>query len=164
MMKKSGTRWAAWIAPLLLGACTVMPSGPSALVLPGTGKSFDQFRSDDFSCRGYAQAQLGGSAQQASIDSGVRSAALGTVLGALAGAAIDGGDGAGVGAGAGLLFGTLAGLGASDSSGYGMQQRYDFSYQQCMYGAGHRIPVAGRMVMEVPANAAVPPPHTPPPR
>ena len=148
---------------LLLGACTVMPSGPSALVLPGTGKSFDQFRSDDFSCRGYAQAQLGGaSAQQAGIDSGVRSAALGTAIGALAGAAMDGSHGAGVGAGAGLAFGTLAGVGAGDSSAYGLQQRYDYAYQQCMYGYGHRVPVAGRL-SEVPANAAVPPPNTPPP-
>ncbi|MFM9434199.1 hypothetical protein ACFDR9_001253 [Janthinobacterium sp. CG_23.3] len=153
----------AALAALLLGACTVMPSGPSALVLPGTGKSFEQFRGDDFSCRGYAQSQLGGaSAQQAGVDSGVRSAALGTVIGALAGAAIDGGHGAGVGAGTGLAFGALAGAGAADSSGYGMQQRYDYAYQQCMYAYGHRVPVAGRF-SEVPANAAVPPPNTPPP-
>jgi hypothetical protein len=28
------------------------------LVLPGTGKSFDEFRFDEHDCRGYAQAQL----------------------------------------------------------------------------------------------------------
>ncbi|HWT71813.1 MAG TPA: glycine zipper family protein, partial [Oxalicibacterium sp.] len=27
---------------LALSACTTMPTGPSVLVLPGTGKSFDQ--------------------------------------------------------------------------------------------------------------------------
>ncbi|MDC8757581.1 hypothetical protein [Janthinobacterium fluminis] len=151
-------------AALLLGACTTLPSGPSALVLPGTGKSFDQFRSDDFSCRGYAQMQTGGgSAQQAGIDSGVRSAALGTAIGALAGAAMDGGHGAGVGAGAGLAFGTLAGVGAGEYSGYALQQRYDYAYQQCMYANGHRVPVAG-WLSEVPAHAAIPPPNTPPPR
>ncbi|CDG84634.1 glycine zipper family protein [Janthinobacterium agaricidamnosum] len=154
-----------WLAPLslLLGACTVMPGGPSALVLPGSGKSFDQFRSDDFSCRSYAQGQVGGTAQQAGIDSGVRSAALGTVIGALAGAAIDGGHGAGVGAGTGLVFGSLAGAGAADSASYDVQQRYDYAYQQCMYGAGHKVPVAGRLVDQVPSNAAYPPPNTPPP-
>lgn len=153
-----------WMAPLsLLAACTVMPTGPSALVLPGSGKSFDQFRADDVSCRAYAQGQLQGTAQQASVDSGVRSAALGTVIGAVAGAAMDGGHGAGVGAGTGLLFGTLAGSGAADSAGYGMQQRYDYAYQQCMYAGGHRVPVDGRMLDQVPSNAAYPPPGTPPP-
>jgi hypothetical protein len=45
---------------LLLSACGSTPSlyGPGVLVLPGTGKSFDQFRSDEHDCRGYAQAQL----------------------------------------------------------------------------------------------------------
>ena len=54
------SRRAGLLAPLLLAACTVLPDGPSAMVLPGTGKSFEQFRSDDLQCRGYAQAQLGG--------------------------------------------------------------------------------------------------------
>jgi hypothetical protein len=148
---------------ILLGACTVMPSGPSAMVLPGSGKSFDQFRADDFSCRNYAQLQVGNSAQQTSVDSGVRSAALGTVIGAVAGAAMDRGHGAGVGAGTGLAFGTMAGLGAGEGSGYSVQQRYDVAYMQCMYSYGHRIPVAGRMTDDVPSNAIAPPPGTPPP-
>lgn len=165
MNRNAWWRPAALLAPLLLAACTVMPEGPSAMVLPGTGKSFEQFRRDDGSCRSYAQAQLGGaSAQQAGVDSGVRSAALGTVLGAVAGAAIDGGHGAGVGAGTGLLFGALAGTGAADNSSYGMQRRYDNAYQQCMYASGHKVPVAGQMLSGVPANAATPPPDTPPPR
>lgn len=162
-MRRSRKEWAVWLAPLLLGACAVVPNGPSALVLPGTGKSFEQFRADDFSCRNYAQGQSGGStADQASVDAGVRSAALGTVIGAAAGAAINGGHGAGVGAGTGLAFGALAGTGAGNSSAYGVQQRYDFAYQQCMYAYGHRVPVAGRL-SEVPSNAAYPPPNTPPP-
>jgi hypothetical protein len=128
---------------LLLGSCVSMPNGPTAMVLPGTGKSFDQFRADDFECRQFAQGQLGGaSAASAYDDSGVRSAAFGTLLGALAGAAINGGHGAGVGAGAGLALGGLAGTGAAQSSGYSVQQRYDFGYQQCMYAKGHRIPAA----------------------
>lgn len=60
---------------LLVGACTVMPTGPSMLVLPGTGRSVDNFRYDDNECRQYAFAQIGGtSAQQAANQSAVGSA------------------------------------------------------------------------------------------
>jgi hypothetical protein len=47
-------------ALLLLSACGSTPVvyGPGVLVLPGTGKSFDEFRFDDQDCRGYAQTQL----------------------------------------------------------------------------------------------------------
>ena len=31
-----------------LGACVSIPSGPSIMALPGSGKTFDQFRNDDF--------------------------------------------------------------------------------------------------------------------
>jgi hypothetical protein len=49
----------AFGALLLLSACGSTPLyGPGVLVLPGTGKSFDEFRSDEHDCRGYAQAQL----------------------------------------------------------------------------------------------------------
>jgi hypothetical protein len=49
----------AFGALLLLSACGSNPVyGPGVLVLPGTGKSFDQFRFDDNDCRGYAQTQL----------------------------------------------------------------------------------------------------------
>ena len=57
------------------------------MVLPGTNKNFDQFRFDDGECRQYASYQVGGAtAEDASVDSGVRSAAVGTVVGAAAGA------------------------------------------------------------------------------
>ena len=156
-------------ALLLLSACVSMPSGPSVMVLPGTGKSFDQFRADDASCRQYAQYQLGGATpDQVAVDSGVRSAALGTVLGAAAGAAINGRSGAGVGAGTGLLFGGLSGASAGSASASGAQRHSDFSYQQCMYAKGHRVPVSGRFTtneVRPPASGyAVPPPNTPPPR
>lgn len=160
-------RFSPLVALLLLSACVSIPSGPSMLVLPGSGKSFDQFRADDADCRQYAQYQIGGTtADQAAVDSGVRSAALGTALGAVAGAAINGGHGAGVGAGAGLLLGGLSGVNAGNASGYELQRRYDFAYQQCMYAKGHRVPMAGRFMNDVrpPSSGyAVPPPNMPPP-
>lgn len=45
---------------LLLGACATVPSGPSVVVLPGTGKNFDQFRADEVVCRQFASYQAGG--------------------------------------------------------------------------------------------------------
>src|SRR3954471_22799837 len=141
--------------PLALGACVSMPSGPSMLVLPGSGKNFDQFRADDYDCRGYASSQVGGNTpSQAAEDSGVRSAALGTAIGAVAGAAIGGQQGAAVGAGTGLLVGGVAGTSAGSVSAGSTQQRYDYGYQQCMYSHGHKVPVNGRFAStEVPRNA-----------
>jgi hypothetical protein len=154
-------------AVLTLGACATVPGGPSIMSLPGTGKSFDQFRADDFECRQYASSQVGGTTpNQASADSGVRNAAIGTAVGAAAGALMDGSSGAATGAGVGLLFGTLAGSSAANASSYTMQQRYDIGYTQCMYAKGHKVPVSGRFAAatERPAprrhNTPPPPPPT----
>jgi hypothetical protein len=151
------------IAVLALGACTTMPTGPGVMALPGTGKSFDQFRLDDMDCRQYASSQVGGTtADQAAVDSGVRSAAIGTPVGAVAGAAMGGNSsGAAAGAGAGLLVGTLAGTGTGQASGYNVQQRYDIGYVQCMYAKGHKVPVSGRYTAPSPAPAYTPPPPPP---
>jgi hypothetical protein len=113
--------------------------------MPGSGKSFDQFRADDKDCRQFASDQLGGeSANSTAVNSGLASAAVGTLVGAAAGAAIGGHNGAGVGAGTGLLMGSMAGTGAAQAAGRTMQQRYDYSYEQCMYAKGERVPVSGR--------------------
>jgi len=157
-------KFAPLAALLAVAGCVSMPAGPSMLVLPGTGKSFDQFRVDDFSCRQYAHDQIGGrSTEQRASDSVARSALLGTAIGAVAGAAFDGSRGAAVGAGTGLLFGSVAGAGAAESSSYGAQRRYDFAYQQCMYASGHRVPVSGRYATERRAESYRTPPPPPPP-
>jgi hypothetical protein len=129
---------------LALGACTTMPSGPNVMALPGNGKTFDQFRGDDFQCRQFAQSQLGGNTpNNAMVDSGARSAALGTLLGAVAGAAVNGSHGAAAGAATGLAFGGLVGASTGQASGYNVQRVYDYAYMQCMYALGHRVPSAG---------------------
>ena len=154
---------------LVLAGCVSVPSGPSRMSLPGTGKSFDQFRGDDSECRSFATAQTGGaSPNQAATDSGVASAAVGTAIGAAAGALIDGSSGAGVGAGVGLLTGALIGSSTAYSSGYALQHRYDMAYTQCMYAKGHKVPVSGRFASAqdrpVPRTTPPPPPpNTPPP-
>ncbi len=156
---------------LAAGCATPPPSGPSVMVLPGSSKSFDQFRYDDYECRQFASSQIGGNTpQDAAVNSGVASAAVGTAVGAAAGGLMGGNAGAGVGAGVGLAAGALAGTGAANSSAYSLQRRYDVGYQQCMYAKGHQIPMAAsRYTPRRPAasrNAAPPPPPppgTPPP-
>jgi hypothetical protein len=154
------------LAPLLLlAACASTPTGPNVMVLPGSGKSFDQFRFDDYECRQYAHGQAGGTEpNQAAANSGVASAAVGAAVGTVAGAAIGGSRGAGVGAGLGLATGAVAGTGAAAHSGRTAQHRYDMGYQQCMYAKGHKIPMAVSRYDRRPAyREATPPPPPPPP-
>jgi OmpA family protein len=148
-------------AVLVLGACTTMPTGPSVMVMPGTGKNFDQFKADDYECRQFASAQVGNSPDGAAESSGVKSAAVGTAVGAAAGALIGGRSGAATGAGVGLIAGSASGAGAAGYSQRTLQQRYDIGYQQCMYAKGHRVPVAGRF--ESPRAAPGPSTYAPPP-
>jgi hypothetical protein len=132
-------------ALLLLGGCVSMPSGPSVMALPGSSKSFEQFRGDDFECRQYANAQVGGETpEHAQADSAVKSAAVGTAVGALAGAIVGGRGSVAAGAGTGLLVGGVAGAGAGNASGRNLQHRYDIGYTQCMYSKGHKVPTSGR--------------------
>lgn len=130
---------------LLASGCAVpSPNAPSVMVLPGTGKNFDQFRTDNELCRQFASEQLNNAGGESAITaSGIGSTALGTALGAAAGAAINGGRGAAAGAGGGFALGGLAGVNASETAAGRLQQRYDISYQQCMYANGHRIPSSG---------------------
>lgn len=142
---------------LLIGACTTLPEGPSQMALPGSGKSFEQFRYDDAACQQYAREQIGISPNQAASNSTARSAALGTAVGAVAGAAVGGQRGAGTGAGAGLLLGTATGASAGNSSAFEAQRHYDNAYFPCMYAKGHRIPVQGNFTPDQPP--APPPPN-----
>ena len=65
-----------------LSGCVSVPTGPSVMSLPGTGKSFEQFRIDDTICRQFAFEQAGGlTAQQAGQNAAVSSAIVGTALG-----------------------------------------------------------------------------------
>jgi hypothetical protein len=161
-----------WIGLLILvpclGACATVPTGPSVMVLPGGGKSFEQFQADDAICRQWAYQQTGTTPGQAANESGVTSAVVGTVLGAAAGAAIGAAAGnpamgAAAGAGTGLLFGSAAGASSAQYSGYQAQRRYDLAYQQCMYAKGNQIPGVVRGAYRRGPAAAPPPPPPPPP-
>lgn len=153
-----------WVcAALTLAGCAHMPSGPSVMALPGTGLSFEQFRQDDYLCQQYAAGQVGATPNQASADSQIGSAVVGSAVGAAAGAALGGGGGAAIGAGTGLVAGTIVGSGESRRAGYATQQGYDNAYVQCMYSKGHRVPVSGQFSYQSPAPTSSQPAHIPPP-
>ncbi|HSI46380.1 MAG TPA: YMGG-like glycine zipper-containing protein [Methylophilus sp.] len=131
---------------LALTACATTPTGPSNMALPGTGKDFNSFRSSDLSCRDFAMTQIGSkSVNQQYNESLAATTAVGTVIGAAIGAAAGGGQGAAIGAGVGALSGGAVGAESAETSGYNAQEKYDNAYLQCMYAAGHRIPVPASM-------------------
>ncbi len=141
---------------LLLGACVTLPNGPSVMSLPGTGKTSEQFRDDDWYCRNFANDKIGGTEpNEVSRSTTAKGAVIGTVAGAGLGAAFGGGGGAAIGAGFGLITGLAVGAGSGENQAYALQKRYDQYYIQCMYAKGHRVPVSGRL--------ATPPTYVPPP-
>jgi hypothetical protein len=157
---------------LALAGCATVPLGPSVMVLPGNGKSFDQFHTDNAVCRDWALQQTGTS-DRTPTTSTVTGAAVGTLIGAGAGAAIGaaGGNpglGAAVGAGAGALTGGTAGASSGGTVHRTAQQRYDMAYQQCMYAKGNQIPMrsapaASSTYRTQPAMMSPPPPPPPAP-
>ena len=155
------------VLPIAVGGCATVPRGPSVSILPGSGKTFEQFQADDAACRQWAEQHMGESPQETMNQNTVTGAVVGTAAGALLGAAIGSasghaGAGAAIGAGSGLLLGTSAG--ASAGQGYVMQgqRRYDISYQQCMYAKGNQIP-GMEPGPSAPVAEAAPPASLPPP-
>jgi len=153
LMNKTNATVTALIAALALGGCVSVPTGPSVMAMPGTGKSYDQFRVDQAQCEQYAQEAIGGAAQSTQNNT-VNSAAVGTAVGAVAGALIGAatgraGAGAAIGGGAGLLVGSASGSNASASGNASMQQRYDMTYTQCMYSKGNQIQQPGQVTTYV---------------
>ena len=158
-----------------LAGCVHMPVGPSVMALPGSDKSFEEFRYDDAGCRDYAEYQTGVSASRAANDRAVGTAAVGTVVGAATGAAIGAAAGnpamgAAVGAGSGLLGGALIGADNAEAARWTVQRRYDMAYVQCMYAKGNQVPVPPGTVRRRSARSydrgGPPPPRDvpPPPR
>jgi hypothetical protein len=157
-------------AVLLAGCVATVPTGPSVMVFPGSGKDFDEFRYDDAVCRQWALQQVGTTTAQASSDAAVGSAVVGTVVGAAAGAAIGAAsghpaEGAAIGSGIGLLGGSAVGADRAAGAHYTVQRRYDIAYMQCMYAKGNQVPMRGG-AQRPPARYGAPsspPPSLPPP-
>ncbi len=161
---------AAVVVVAVLAGCAQLPSGPRVAVMPPPGKPLEVFSAEDQACRAYAQQSIGTSAEDASKQSFVNSAVLGTVIGAAAGALGSASSrGAGNGAAVGLVAGSAIGANESRYAGNQMQWRYDVAYQQCMYTKGNLLPgQTARAYHNPPAPAYVPPPppapaYVPPP-
>lgn len=130
---------------MVAGGCATLPTGPSVKVLPAPGKSFEQFMSEDATCRQWAGQQIGISPSDTVNQNTASGAVVGTLIGGGLGAALGAasghpGIGAAIGAGSGLLVGTAAGSNAGQAYGYDAQRRYDITYEQCMYAKGNQIP------------------------
>ena len=174
-MKKTRAIAIPLVALVALSACATVPTGPSMMALPGTGKNFDQFQFDDGTCRQWAERQIGTTPDQNAAANTVGGAVVGTLLGAALGAAIGAAagspaTGAAVGAGAGLFGGTAVGASNAYAVSGTVQHRYDQAYVQCMYAKGHKVPVPARAAASgaygTPAGAyrtPTPPPPPPPP-
>jgi len=150
---------------LALGGCATSPTGPSVRVMPGPGKTFEQFQADDAVCRQWAGQQIGQSPQETINQNAVTGAAIGTVIGAGLGAAIgaasgNAGTGAAIGAGSGLLVGTASGVNAGQVYGAEAQRRYDIAYMQCMHAKGNQIPGTVQRIRRMRRTAPPPPPPT----
>jgi hypothetical protein len=148
---------------MMLAGCATIPPGPSVMVLPGSGKTFDSFQADDSVCRQWAQNQTGWNANKTvnedlaggTIGGGALGAAAGALIGSASGNL---GAGAAIGAGAGLLGGAALGSTQGYGAGAEVQRRYDNAYQECMYAKGNQIP--GHMQV---SNRGMSPPPPPPP-
>jgi hypothetical protein len=152
----------------LAGCASTPPPGPSVMVLPGTGKTFDEFRHDDHDCRGYAYAQSGAEgSDQAASNATANSAAVGAIVGTAAGAALGGnGHAALAGAGLGTATGAMIGTSGAAQGSYSVQRRYDNAFTQCMYAKGNKVPMAlapRRQAASSSPSYSRPPPPPPPP-
>lgn len=165
-------------ASFLLGACTVLPTGPSVMALPGSRKSVEQFQADAFDCQQHAQSVIAtASGTVANADNAAaNTAAAGAVLGAATGAIIgsatgQAGRGAAIGAGTGLLFGGASGSHYTAMSSHQLQRGYDGAYLDCMYSRGNKVPAPRgySTASRAPSGYAgespptYPPPNQPPP-
>jgi len=155
----------ASLSAFVLAGCATIPNGPAVSIMPGHGKTLAEFQNDDALCRNFAIQQVQGlTANDAAVQSGAKSAIVGTAIGAAAGAAFGGGSGAAIGAGSGLLAGSAMGLGAAAGSAGDVQYRYDNAYTQCMATQGNERPQAPEPTAyapPAPPRAAYGPPPPP---
>lgn len=137
-MHKHQRRYVAILFSFFLAGCVTAPVGPHVAVMPAKGKTLEQFKADDQTCKAYAQAQIGDDLEKDSAMNTLMDMAIGGAAGALGGQAIGHNTkgtvaGAGIGMSAGLATGAYQANKASDDA----QIRYDNAYQECMHAKGH---------------------------
>ena len=78
----------AVIVALVVSGCASVPTGPSVMVLPGSGKTFGPFQVDEAACRQWAAQRTGTQPQPDRYQEHGGGRGIGTLVGAAAGAAI----------------------------------------------------------------------------
>jgi hypothetical protein len=140
--KRAVSVGAAVLILIGLSACATAPMSPSLVTLPGTGRSFDQFRADDYNCRLYGEVQIGlRTAQSAAAAAMTVGTASGAPGGMSSSAFVGGGQVAAGAVQAGPPPGVIPSSNLPAGTSYAAQQRYDNAYVQCMYASGNRVPV-----------------------
>ena len=132
------------IVSVALAGCAQTPMGSTVQVMPGPGKSFEEFTGDQANCKDYAAAQVKGQAEasnQRAVGAAVLTTLLGAALGGATGAPWDAaGQGAGVGAAAGAATGAAVGANMSAADQVSIQAQYDNAFSQCMFAKGEAVP------------------------
>lgn len=152
-------------AAVALGGCAVTPTAPNVLVLPSPNKTPQQVQADMAACRQQAHDQVAPQVEAINAQAAgtaVVGTAIGAAVGALLGSPYSSGQSAAWGAGSGLAVGSTIGAGNSQAAGWGLQQRYDVAYAQCMVLLGHQVPGPTVYRRQAPVPS-FPPPGTPPP-
>lgn len=156
-------------AAAALSGCAVSPTAPNVLVLPGPGKSPQQVQAEMATCRQQAHDQVAPQVEainNQAAGTAVVGTAIGAAVGALFGSPYYSGQSAAWGAGSGLAVGSTIGAGNSQAASWGLQQRYDLAYAQCMVLLGYQVtgPAAVRRTTPAqPTVPGIPPPGTLPP-
>ena len=131
------------LAAVLLSGCATSPLGPTAMVMPASGKPFEVFARDQALCKQFAGGEVDGGATMSNLKQ-LGTAAVSTVLGAGLGAAVRGGRGARIGSATGAMVGAAAAARGSAVDQYSLQGRYDLAYTQCMYSRGNQVAAVAR--------------------
>jgi hypothetical protein len=135
-------------AAVLLSGCATSPMGPTALVMPASGKPFDVFVQEQAMCKQFAGGEVEGGATMSNLKQ-LGTMVVSTALGGGLGAAVRGRRGAEIGGAVGAIGGSaMAGHGSARDQN-SLQGRYDMAYTQCMYSRGNQIASAARPAPQV---------------
>jgi hypothetical protein len=124
-------------AAFLLSGCATSPMGPTALVMPASGKPFDVFVQEQAMCKQFAGGEVEGGATMSNLKQ-LGTMVVSTALGAGLGASVRGRRGAEFGGAVGAIGGSaMAGHGSARDQN-SLQGRYDLAYTHPRRGRRHR--------------------------
>jgi hypothetical protein len=162
-MRKNAKLVAAGTALVLLAGCATRPFGPTVAVYPAPYKPFDVFQRDQYECGQYASSTVAGG-ERAVNNNAVGATVVGSALGLALGAATGSGRAATEGAVAGGVVGAVVGANETARGEFGLQQRYNVAYAQCMYSRGNQVAGGYRTyAAPPPPPGSYPPGNYPPP-